>query len=128
MKLFKTLFFLLLFNHSFSQKINGIYIYEPEKNSKSLGFEIEILNDSMYVIRSSSKTYDCGYSNSNKSQRSGKIKRKEKFYFLVQYDSISKSNIEYPVKITRKKIIHYWYNPRNNKKFVKAFELKKASI
>jgi hypothetical protein len=116
MKLFKLLFFLLLFNHSFSQKINGKYKYEPKTNQKGVEFEIEILNDSTYNIKSYGK-----------AEQSGKVKRKGKFYYLVQYDSVAKRYAENPVKITRTKMIFYGYEPKNLKKLVKGFELKKVS-
>lgn len=117
---------LLLFNHSFSQKINGKYKYAPKTNSKNGAFEIEILNDTVYEIKHYCKTLDCGFNNSNKTEKRGKIKRQGKFYYLIAYDSIGKRYTESPVKITGTKMIFYGYDPKNLKKLVKGFELKRS--
>ncbi len=124
MKLLKILLVFLITIQSSAQKIEGIYKYQ----SKEVAFEIEIINDSSYVSRYFGKISDCGYSNSNKIEKSGKINKKGRLYLFREYDSVSKRFIEYPVKITKKKLTYYGYNPKNIKKLVKGFELKKASI
>jgi|SRR6218665_881112 len=124
MKLLKIILILFITIQSSAQKIEGNYKYQ----SKDVTFEIEIRNDSTYVQRYWGKTLDCGYSNSNKTEKSGRISRSGKFYYLREYDSVVKKYTENLVKITRTKMMFYGYEPKNLKKLVKNFELKKASI
>lgn len=112
--------FLFSFNNSFSQKIEGTYKYEAL--SKKGEFEIEIQNDSVYLIKSDT---------SNKLERGKVRKRNGRFYILIQYDTVAKRNFEYIVKITRTKMIFYGNKQikvgKITKNPTKAFNLKKTS-
>ena len=106
------------FNNSFSQQIEGFYKYASASIEKD--FEIEIKSDSTYILKPTEGTVV-----------TGKIKNKSgKFYFLIQTDSIANKDVEYIVKITRKKMIFYGYkfiSPRKtNNRLVKAFKLEKS--
>ncbi|MCP9752328.1 hypothetical protein EGI32_15300 [Ferruginibacter sp. HRS2-29] len=109
------------FSNSFSQKIEGTYRYEPV--SKKGAFEIEIKNDSTYILKS----------NTDPKIYQGKVTRKSrKFYALIQYDSVAKSYVENIVKITRTRMFYYGYKQIGpgefSKKPIKALELKKVEF
>lgn len=111
--------FLIIFSSNLlAQNINGTYKFKPKSNSTSKPFEIEITNDSIYVLKSE-----------NKAEDNGKVRKKGNFYYLVSCCLLKPDTLNVynglPVKITNRKIKVYGYKPKKTN-LTKAFELTKA--
>lgn len=120
MKFIILIIFVTFIESSLAQNINGTYNFKPKSNSKSKPFIIEIINDSIYALKSDDKIDD-----------NGKVKKKGNFYYLmscclVKDDALNSYN-GFPVKITGRKMKVYGINPKNMK-LRKVFELTKAGI
>lgn len=119
----------LNFGISYSQIKNTKYCSELIKQSDNLFsiLEIEIKNDSTYTAF----YYSSGNRDDFKNYRNWKIEKKEGEIktisgnkVLEMFEEFLNKKVDYPVKITKRKITFYGYKINNYKKKLKAFEMK----